>query len=72
MATTEDQVKRITEHFDTAKEICLALAPLSTRAQRRLLAYFYDLVTDADSDAGLKEVEILKQVHAILGIEFKE
>lgn len=65
-STTKDKIAKIERTFDTAKEICKTLAPLTERAQRRLLTYFSDLVTDPDTDAGMSEAQILKQVHEML------
>ena len=62
MITTPEQLERIDQTFDAAKEICRALAPLTGRAQQRLLVYFQDLVTDPEGDGSFHELEILKQV----------
>ncbi len=66
MATTKSQDQRIEETFEAAKQICKVLGPLTARAQRRILAYLSDLVSDPDENGTLREVEVLKLVEDAL------
>lgn len=66
--TNAEKLERIERTFEAAKQVCIILTPLTERAQRRLLTYFTDLVTDPDTDVGMSEGKILKQVHEMLEI----
>lgn len=68
-AELKEKLANIDRTFDAAKEICKTIAPLSDRAQRRLLTYFMDLVTDPHVNGPMDEAkEILALVHKNLGI----
>lgn len=68
MALTKEQLQNIDEQFDATRSIVKSLAPLTERAQRRLLNYFADLATDPEVDWTQRETNILNKVSETLGV----
>lgn len=66
MSKTLDEIN---EMLEAQKKIINILHPLSDRAKRRVLGYFADLVSDPDAESLGNEVDILKQVQEVLGVE---
>ena len=59
--------KQIDDHFEAARKICHVLLPVTERAQRRVLAYFMDLIEEgADME---REEAILRTIAQELGVK---
>lgn len=65
-ALTKAEASKIDRLFDASKAVVKTLAPLSGRAQRRIIGYLMDLVSDPDSGGSLAEVDCLRKVEETL------
>lgn len=62
------ELEKIDSMLDATKNIIHILHPLSDRAKKRIITYFYDLCSDPEN-GGFQETEIIKRVSELLGVK---